>query len=259
MGCTRTRTHTTCIAVLFLTALLSVLLVPETVFASNKAAGLKVSYFPQSGKEGTADEEWNRNAYQFEVTMKTKTALKKQNYESAKILVPASMFKKDGDAISFMLNMSAMTKEKGKYVTRFYCQSHYWFQFQISDNKTNLSLHDGLSGKEANVKQYVSVKKKGKYYVLNFKNIPVCREVYDHKLGENDPDWKPTSEKFFLTPVLFYYCNFGQKGSSYVYLDEVSVKAKKTRTVTFNKVDYPRLIAFNLYNRNNLKVKLVQP
>ena len=43
--------------------------------------------------------------------MKTKTALKKQNYESAKILVPKSMFKKDGDAISFMLNMSACKKQ----------------------------------------------------------------------------------------------------------------------------------------------------
>ena len=263
MESTRTRKFTTSIAVLFLTALLSVLLVPGTVFASDKAARLKVSYFPQSGKEDVAEEEWNRNSYQFEVTMKTKTALKKQNYISAKILVPKSIFKIDGETVSFKLNMSAMTKEKGKYVTRYYCESYYWFSLQVFGKKTKLLLIDELTGKEMSAKKYVSVKKKGKYYVLTFKNIPVCRLIYDQKLNQeleySDPRWKPSSEKFFLTPVLFYSFNFGTKGTGYVYLDEVSAKAKKTRKVTFNKVNYPRLVAFNLHKRKNMKVKRVNP
>ena len=34
---------------------------------------------------------------------------------------------------------------------------------------------------------------------------------------------------------------------------------KKTRKVTFNKVNYPRLVAFNLHKRKNMKVKRVNP
>lgn len=258
MASTRIRKITTCISVLFLTAVLSVLLLPGTVFAGNKAARLKVSYFPQTGKEDVVNEEWSKNAYQFEVTMKTKTALKKQNYESAKILVPKSMFKKDGDAISFMLNMSACKKKNKEYPTKFYCQSHLWFELQVSGKKKKLSLYDELY-KYKKASKFASVKEKGKYYVLTFKNIPVCRSIYDAETGSSFEKLTPDSTKYYLTPVLFYYCNFKHKGHGYVYLDEVSVKAKKTQTVTFNKVNYPRQIAFNQFYRKNLKVKLVKP
>ena len=254
----RIRKISTFNAVLFLTAVLSVLFMSGTVFAADKAARLKVSYFRQSGKEEVVDEEWSKNAYQFEVTMKSTSALNKQNYESAKILVPKSMFKKDGDAISFMLNMSEKKKKKGEYVTRFYCQSCLWFDLQKEGKQVNLGVYDEL-GKIRKASKYASVKTKGKYYVLTFKNIPVCRQIYDSESKETTSKLKLTSTKYYLTPVLFYYCNFNQKGSGYVYLDEVSVKAKKTRTVTFEKVNYPRLVAFNIHYRKNLKVKLVKP
>ena len=244
-------------AVCLLSAALSVMFLPGTVLAANKAARLKVTYFPEKG-ENDPDEEWSKNAYQFEVTMKAKTVLAKQNYESAKILVPKSMFKKSGDAIQFMLNMSACTKKNGEYVTRFYCQSGLWFEFTIAGKRKELHLYDEFSDKMRDASKYASVKEKGKYYVLTFKNIPVCRRIFDAKLNDNDPKWKPTSAKYYLTPVLFYHCNFSYKGSGYVCLDQVSVKAKKTRAVTFNKVDYPRLVAFNLFKRKNMKVDLVK-
>ena len=71
----RIRKISTFNAVLFLTAVLSVLFMSGTVFAADKAARLKVSYFRQSGKEEVVDEEWSKNAYQFEVTMKSTSAL----------------------------------------------------------------------------------------------------------------------------------------------------------------------------------------
>ena len=248
--------------ILFLLATLLLLSVPVSA-ATNKAARIKASFFaiPETKKEVTK-EELDKNTFIFETGLKTLTKLTKSSTVSFKMWIPGYLFKKAGDDISISPYLIAVDTKTNKAV--YWMNSEY--NFCIFYNGTNnmiLDVWDNFTGKKIDAKKYASMKKKGSYYILTIKDLPVVRSVY----SVSDKKIIPVSKldlknKYKLVSQIQTIFTMEYKGSANIFLDNLTVQTTAKQNISYNSTTtYGYLEGFNAYDAATkgklLPVKLI--
>ena len=206
-------------------------------FAANKAVrgNLKTIAFDP--------ENDDPNHIFFGATQKSKGKATKTMKLSCEVYLPVSALKSDGD--HFIIDpMVGLWDDKGYYGT-IYGKYRVCLQLQ---NKKPVLLKETDKGIGAKLSSKVAtVKKSGKYYVITIKKIPLCNWAFDMT---PDKKIKIVTNKNVYLDTYVRVCLRGKKAwNGYVYVDNLTLYAKKTQKMTFNKKDYKDLIAYAFTKR----------
>ncbi len=235
------------VSFLFMTVLCTVtaLAMPLCAQAANKALKAPGAVFR---------DKTTRNAdrgVQFLIKNKKTDKLKKSGMSiSAKVYVPAKALKKKGDEIWIL---GSMTLNEGEEYLGFVDSKYYLTLRRTGKKKVKLFKVSYSSNKESKVGKYASVKKKGSYYIVTVKKLPLA-DFFD---SEDNPAPIDTEKTFTLESSVTVISVTKKGWSGNVYVDDVKLKsAKKTQTVTFNKKDYLGIKVNNWANGGEMKYKL---
>lgn len=227
------------IAALLLLCVSLALLPARANAASNKAIRLKVAF------DGT-DSDWDNNTFSIDTCLKKTSKVKSGITITSKIYVPKTLLKKNGDSIGFCNDLMLLTyNSKEKYYQGVgSINKTRWFFISKDGKNLNVNVYNEKKDKteadftvkenKAKSSKYVSVKTKGKYYVITLID----------KLGNTYYDYAADKEKKLNTKKTYTLVHslvvHGEcsKLSGYIYLDELSVNAVKKQTITYDKKDY---------------------
>ena len=234
---------------LFLTAAMSL----PVFAASNKAARMNMSFNART--EHGSEEEWDKNTYALGVVLKQESKLVNTQKYSARIIIPGDLLGPNRDSIGIGMSLTFLKNEKnGQQSIVGNIVDRHWFFVENWNGKVTVQVSDHDTGKNLKNAKYASVKKSGKNYVLTIKNAPL-QTTFSGAQGENQKI--NTKTKYVLVPEIVVTGNFGEKASGHVDVDELSVKAKKTLTVTFDKKNYENADVYNFYERKPAAAPLV--
>ncbi len=199
--------------------------------AANKAARIRVSF---NGKKG--EKAIEKNMYGVSAGFKKTNTMKKNMKVSSKVYVPKSAIKKNGDQVHLDVALTAVDfKKGGKKDLLSFTVGKYTVLLCKERGKVKLKKIAG-NGKVTSAGKYASFKKSGKYYVVSLKNIPMnnTMSAFDEDCSEVAMDTK----KAHTLAVDVSVTGLCSKTKGYVYVDDITVKAKKTQKIKFNTKDY---------------------
>ena len=106
-----------------------------------------------------------------------------------------------------------------------------------------LMAYDTIKEENVSAKKYASLSKKGDYYVLNVKNLPMKTVLYDSK---TDSDVAIDTSKKGRFNVAISVAGISFKAKSSVYVDDVVVKTGDTTLLSQNFEGETGWLAYNL-------------
>ena len=241
---------------LFLTAALAALFLTIPAFAASKSAqisfGLKAGKASDKIKDSESEEYWSLRQGEMTVTPKKKRTKMTSNMTfSFRALIPASLFRSNGDAIR--LNTYLYADSNGKTysaVSRDFLLMERDKKGTVELSKVNINWQKSKPGKIA------SLEKKGKYYILTVSNLPVEKKWVDCD-DDSNRIAIDTGKTFNVSIGVQYMVNFRKKTNVKILVDELSLKAKKKLAATFDKKDYSG-ITIQRYNNKTIKAKVVK-
>ncbi len=138
----------------------------------------------------------------------------------------------------------------------FYCQIRMNSKGKISLNRIGL-----YTAKTYKAGSYYKLSKKGSYYILKIKDVPLKSVYMPFAPGSDSaPTALITSKDYLLSPAVAFIpqlTNRSLKGN--LYVDNLKlVTATKTQTITFNKKDYRGLYVNNGGNNKSSTKPLIR-
>ena len=110
-----------------------------------------------------------------------------------------------------------------------------------------LMAYDTIKEENVSAKKYASLSKKGDYYVLNVKNLPMKTVLYDSK---TDSDVAIDTSKKGRFNVAISVAGISFKAKSSVYVDDVVVKTGDTTLLSQNFEGETGWLAYNMNEKN---------
>ncbi len=205
---------------------------------STKGAYTTVSFEKVKWNEKLSDEENDKklsvNRYNLSVEHKTNSKLTKNMTMSNTIYIPKEALKADNSRVDLDFGMDVYNKSVQGYIQAKYklvMENHFGYVVMWKEDTTNWKMSRAGS--------LASYKKKGNYYAVTVKNLPLKDEI---EYWQNDTRKTKPVEKQTKAFTLRSVINFGSQGQKMtkkkVYVSDMTIKAKNTVTTTFESKDY---------------------
>lgn len=257
-------------AVCLTVTLLMSLAMVSTVAAANKSLKLSNAHFNKA--EGSP---FGVRGAELCAGFLKNDKLKKSGMKfSADVYIPVSALKKDGGLITLdgylYLQKTNLGKDAKKDGRREewngllgFAETRYDFYISLKKNgKFELKKHEWDTNKITDAGKYLSVTKKGKYYLFRMKNVPFTGKYYKFLPKKNDYSYVPiaTKKTYFLSPSVLLTSDAKKAWSGNIYVDNLKVTSgTRTQTITFNKKDYKDLYVSNWQNTNGQVPEIKKP
>ncbi len=225
--------------------------------ASVKFTGAKLNW---ADAENAADpkvmDEVSKNWYALGVLLKKKVTLTKKMKVSATYYIPAKLLKKKGSNVNVF---PILAIDNGNEQTvQVWCKNVVVLSKGKSKVKVNM-YNDKYKkvkvGKMAKLSKKTVKIGKQKYYVLKLNKMPLKTTGLVSENGQEYAVAIPTGKR--PVQILSSIAAFGSKYKGALYMDNVTLKAKKTTKVTFDKKDYGKIHGMYTMNGKPIKVKRV--
>ncbi len=203
-------------------------------------------------KDGT--DNYNDQDLYFEVQHTKTGKLKKNMSISCTIYVPVSALKKNNEFILLDPSLVLCTKKNGQLQYTGRIVGKYGLQLQYDAHQRKVVLWKHAQDVVTGVGKYGSFTRKGNYYVVKMKNIPLMNKYFT----DNPDNMKKinTKKAYYLLSNLRVFRMGKSEWTGTFYIDNLQLKSTSTQKVTFNKKDYADIGAFNFGKDGNMKVKV---
>ncbi len=206
---------------------------------STKGAYTTVSFENVKWKEKLSDEENDKNLsvnrYNLSVEHKTKSQVTKNMTMSNTIYIPKDALKKDNSRVDLDFGLDIYNKSFQGYIQAKYklvLENHFGYVVMWKEDTTN-------NWKMSRTGSMASYKKKGDYYVITVKDLPLLDEAEYWPKGKRKTK---SMDKLTKTYTFRSVINFGGQGQKMtkkkIYVSDMAIKAKKTVTTNFTSKDY---------------------
>ena len=238
--------------ILFTLLILLFALSANVYAASNDVLRTPVSF--GAVKDNPTEAQLAKNRYDIYVDMEKMTQLKAKMTISAKVIIPGSVFTSEDDEFRILPGLE-LVDAKGNYLCGF--ESKYDFYLAKEGSAPVLAKKFTNTNKFRGAGIYGSVKKSGKYYVVELKNLPLL------DLSASDGKTKLSKliaggKKYQVSVSIIVQGAFRKKVSGqYVYVDDVKLAAAQTQTVNFSKASAYRALHANKGSKE-IGVKVVK-
>ena len=257
-------------AVCLAVTLLMLLAMVSTVSAADKSLKLRNAHFNKA--EGSS---YSVRGAELCAGFLKNDKLKKSGMKfSADVYIPVSALKKNGGQITLdgclylqKTNLGTDAKKDGRIEDWKgligFAETRYNFYISLKKNgKFELKKHEWDTDKITDAGKYLSVTKKGKYYLIRMINVPFTGKYYKYLPKKDDYSYVPmvTQKTYFLSPSVILTSDAKKAWSGNIYVDNLKVTSgTKTQKITFNKKDYKDLYVSNWQNTNGQVPEIKTP
>ena len=257
-------------AVCLTVTLLMSLAMVSTVTAANKSLKLSNAHFNK--EEGSS---FGVRGAELCAGFLKNDKLKKSGMKfSADVYIPESALKKDGGLITLdgylylqKTNLGKDTKIDGPREDWEgligFAETRYGFNISLKKNgKFELKKYEWDTNKTTDAGKYLSVTKKGNYYLIRMINVPFTGKYFKYLPKKHDYSYVPmvTQKTYFMSPSVILTSDAKKAWSGNIYVDNLKVTSgTKTQKITFNTKDYKDLYVSNWQNTNGQVPKIKKP
>lgn len=241
---------------LMLVAVMVITVLPMTAkAASNKALKAKVSF---TGDKYTGDEAhdeaiYPKNGYTLNASYLREAKASKSMKASADIYIPVSALKADGDCVAINLSTGIVQGETfvGDVTPK------YGINVYKEGSKVVCKKMDMTKYKESKAGKLASVKKEGKYYIVQLRNIPLQNKATFWKEDGSFQKVKIPSGTCYMygSAEIIGTCS---KTSGSIYADNFQLSAGQKLSITFDKKDYDKSSIWGFHNNKEVKLSVAK-